>query len=252
MDCLRQWLTENSYSRQEELSFGDCDASGRARMGTLLGLLAAAAGHDFDARGLPWERLYAMRQVILLSRIALRVRRSPVTGEVVTVTTYENGSRGAHMRRNFEIAAGDGTLLLSAKSDWILVDPVERKILRPSAFTGRVLTLCTKEIDAPECGKLTLPAEGTEELGRRPVRYSDLDCNGHVYSGNYGDIVWDALPPELQTAPVREFALNYSKEAVPGEELTLRGLRQGDEYRMEGLCGAGVCFTARCLFGEPD
>lgn len=248
LDCLRQWLTENSFSRQEELIFRDCDARGRARLGALLSLMAAVAGHDFDARGLPYEKLYEMRQVILLSRLSLRIHRHPVVREVLTVTTYENGISGAHMRRNYELTAQDGALLLSGRSDWILVDPVERKILRPDVFTGRVLTLCPREIDAPECRKIRLPKEGTDDLGGRTIRYSDLDCNGHVYSGNYGDILWDALPEDLQSADLREFYLNYSKEATLGEELRLRGIRDGAAYRMEGLCGAGVSFTAECVF----
>lgn len=50
-------MTEDFYSRREELIFRDCDARGRVRLGTLLSLLASTAGHDFDARGLDFRRL---------------------------------------------------------------------------------------------------------------------------------------------------------------------------------------------------
>ena len=43
MDCFRQTLTENSYSRQEEMNFAGCDQFQRARVGTLLSLAAAMA-----------------------------------------------------------------------------------------------------------------------------------------------------------------------------------------------------------------
>lgn len=246
MDCLRQKLTEESFSRQEELIFRDCDARGKARLGTLLSLLAATAGHDFDARGLPYEKLLEIRQVILLSRVSLRIHRHPSAGEIVTVTTWEDGVHGAHMGRNFEIA-GD-VLCVSAKSDWILVDPIERKILRPETFTGKELHAFSKAIDAPACRKIRLPAEGTEDLGQRKIVYSDLDCNGHVYSGNYGDIIWDALPADLQGGELREFSMNYAREATLGENLRLRGFRSGNTYRMEGLSSAGTCFTCACVF----
>lgn len=248
MDCLRQVLTEEYFSRQEELIFRDCDARGKVRLGALLSLFAAAAGHDFDARGLPYEKLFEIRQVILLSRISLRIHRHPEVGEVVTVTTWEDGIHGAHMDRNFELASSDGTLCVSAKSDWILVDPVDRKILRPETFIGKELHECSKKIDAPACRKIRLPADGTENLGQRKIVYSDLDCNGHVYSGNYGDIIWDALPTDLQSAELREFSLNYAKEATLGENLALRGFRGGNAYRMEGLCGAGISFACECVF----
>ncbi|MFR3922616.1 MAG: hypothetical protein ACLTYN_12335 [Dysosmobacter welbionis] len=48
--------------------------------------------------------------------------------------------------------------------------------------------------------------------------WSDLDGNGHVYSGNYGDFVWDYLPADLQEKVPREFFINYSKEATLGQE----------------------------------
>lgn len=247
MDCLRQELREESFSRQEELIFRDCDARGQIRLGALLSLFAATAGHDFDARGLSYKKLLEIRQVILLSRISLRIHRRPMAGEVVTVTTWENGICGAHLGRNFEISDDEGALCVSARSGWILVDPVDRKILRPSAFTGKKIGVCPKEIDAPDCRKIRLAKNGTEELGERKIVYSDLDCNGHIYSGNYGDIIWDALPPDLQGAELRDFSLDYAKEATIGESLQLRGVRSEDTYRMEGLCGTGICFACECI-----
>ena len=80
------------------------------------------------------------------------------------------------------------------------------------------------------------------------MRWSDLDGNGHVYSANYGDIVWDYLPGDLQSRIPREFYINYSREATLGEELRLLGLREEGTYRMEALGPEGACFTALCVF----
>ena len=130
------------------------------------------------------------------------------------------------MQRVYEMEDQEGRLRVSIKSDWILIDPVTRKILRPSAFTAKPIGTCPKEIDCPEPHKIALPREGTEDLGTRIVRWSDLDGNGHLYSGNYGDIVWDALPEDLRDQVPREFQINYSKEATLGEELRLVGVRE--------------------------
>ena len=87
-----------------------------------------------------------------------------------------------------------------------------------------------------------------EELGTRRVVWSDLDGNGHVYSGNYGDFVWDYLPADLQEQLPKEFFINYSKEATLGQELRMVGARRENEYLMEGLGPEGVCFSAQCVF----
>ena len=247
MSELKEVLQEDSYLRQKQLIFADCDRYRRARVSTLLSIAAAVAGADYDARGLTYDRLYEMREVFLLSRIALRIHRDPMALQTVDVSTWEDGVKGAHMQRVYEIADREG-VLVSIRSDWILVDPVTRHIMRPGTFTARKLGVCPKTIDAPEPRKIQLPREGLEELGDRKVVWSDLDGNGHVYSGNYGDFVWDYLPADLQEKLPREFFINYSKEATLGQELRMVGYRQGSDYLMEGIGPDGVCFSAQCVF----
>lgn len=250
LEYLQQKQLENGCFRQEELTYADCDCRERVRVATLLSKAAVFAGYDYDARGLTHQRLYEMREVFLLSRMALHIHDCPRAGDVLGITTWENGVKGAHMQRVYEMADQTGNVRVSVKSDWILVDPVTRKILRPGSFTAKKLGLCPKEIDCPDTRKIALPKGGLEERGQRRVAWSDLDGNGHLFSGNYGDIVWDYLPEDLQRRTPRTFYINYSKEATLGETLRLVGVREGDAYRMEGLGPEGACFTALCEFGE--
>ena len=248
MEDFKQSLTENSYTRQEELVFWDCDREKRMRVAAILSKMAAFAGYDYDARGLTYEKLYAMREVFLLSRVAVRVHACPHARDVLTITTWENGAKAAHMQRVFEMADQTGRLCISVKSDWILVDPVDRKILRPSAFTAKPLGPAVADTDCPDCRKILPPREKLMEAAVRKVRFTDLDHNGHLYSGRYPDIVWDELPEDLQRGTLRDFQINYSKEATLGEELTLLACREGQTCEMEGLCGPERCFTCRCEF----
>ena len=244
MQDFRQELTEYSYIRQEELIFGQCDRNENARMAAILDKVASFGGYDYDARGMTREVLLEMGYAFLLSRVAIRVHRRPKYGDVLTVQTWENGAKGAHMQRVFEMTDQKGELCVSAKSDWVLVHPETHKIQRPRSFVHEEFVPCPKPIDCPEPKKIVLPKEGLEELGTRKVVWSDLDGNGHLYSGRYGDIVWDYLPAELQDEMPRDFYLNYSKEATLGQELQLLGYREENAYRMEGVGENGVCFTA--------
>ena len=249
MSDLREVLQENSYLRQKQLIFADCDRYQRARVSTLLSIAAAVAGADYDARGLTYEKLYEMREVFLLSRLAMRIHQIPMAGEVLDIATYENGIKGAHMQRVYEMRDQTGEARVSVKSDWILVNPATRKIMRPSAFTAKPIQTCGRVIDCPDPKKLLLPHEGVEELGTRQVVWSDLDGNGHLYSANYGDIIWDYLPCDLQERTPREFYINYNHEATLGETLRLVGFRNGDgSYLMEALGPDAACFTALCVF----
>lgn len=248
MRAFEQQLYDNGYSRQEELTFRDCDRNKQMRMSAILTKMAVFGGYDYDARGLTHEKLLSLREVFLLSRAAVRIHRCPVDRDVLTIRTWEDGIKGVHMRRVYEMSDDSGAVLVSAKSDWILCDPVTRRILRPSTFTAKPLLPCPKEIDCPEPKKLRFPAEGRVELGTRRVAWSDLDGNGHLFSGNYGDIVWDYLPEDWRERAVETFFINYSKEATLGEALQLVGVPDGDTYHMEAVGPDGVCFTASCGF----
>ena len=247
MENFAQQLIDISYSRETEVVFSDCDRNKRMRVAAMLTKAAIFAGHDYDARGLTHDILLEKREVFLLSRMALRIHRCPVSGDILNITTWENGVRGAHMQRVYEFRNRAGEKCVSAKSDWILVDPVSRKILRPGTFTARPITTCPVEIDCPDPKKILVPADA-DALGDRCVRWSDLDGNGHLFSGHYGDIVWDALPEELQERCPREFFINYNHEATLGQVLTLTGCREENTYRMEGKGPDVPCFTALAVF----
>lgn len=248
MESFKQELYENGYFRQEELVFRDCDRAQRARVSALLSKMASFAGYDYDARGLTHEVLWAGREAFLLSRAALKIHDCPRARDVLDITTWEAGAKAAHMCRNYEMRDREGRLRVSARTDWILVDPETRKILRPSSFTAKPLMTSDRPLDCPETRKVLFPREGREDLGTRTVRWSDLDGNGHLFSGNYGDVIWDALPEDLQPLVPREFYINYSREAVLGDALRLEGARSGAGYFVEGLGPQGVCFTALCVF----
>ena len=248
MEDFKQILTENSYIRQEEVNFGECDRSEKIRMAGLLGKVASFGGYDYDARGITREVLIKMGYAFLLSRVAIKIHRWPQHSDLLTVQTWENGAKGAHMQRVFEMTDQNGQLCVSSRSDWVLVDPVNHKIARPRSFVHEEFIPCPKEIDCEQPKKILPPKEGLEELGCRKVAWSDLDGNGHLYSGRYGDIIWDYLPEDLQDMELKEFYINYSKEATLGQELRIRGFREENTYRMEGVGPASTCFTALCVY----
>ena len=201
MEDFKQILTENSYIRQEEVNFGECDRSEKIRMAGLLGKVASFGGYDYDARGITREVLIKMGYAFLLSRVAIKIHRWPQHSDLLTVQTWENGAKGAHMQRVFEMTDQNGQLCVSSRSDWVLVDPLNHKIARPRSFVHEEFIPCPKEIDCEQPKKILLPKEGLEELGCRKVVWSDLDGNGHLYSGRYGDIIWDYLQEDLQEYP---------------------------------------------------
>ena len=248
MEDFKQRLEGELYSRQEELTFWDCDKNKQVRIAALLSKMAAFGGYHYDAMGFTHEVLAEAGVAFLLSRAAIRIHHRPRFRDVLTVNTWENGAKGVHTQRVFRMLDQTGRLCVSGKSDWILADPATHRLLRPSAFTLRPYGTCPVEIDCPEPKKLLLPKEGLDDLGLRQICWSDLDGNGHLFSGNYGDIVWDALPADLREKSVTEFYINYSREVRLGDTLRLEGTPVENGYLMQGHGPESLCFAAQCVF----
>ena len=105
MEYLTQEVTETTFSRELELDFSTCDLRRRMKLSAMLGAMASAGGYDYDARGLPYERMREMGQVFLLSQISLKVHHLPENRDILKVTTWENGSHGVHVYRCYRPAS---------------------------------------------------------------------------------------------------------------------------------------------------
>jgi len=181
----------------------------------------------------------------LVSRLMLQVGRMPVLGQQLQVSTCPLGTRGAQFFRETDAISG-GETLVKLYTSWTLFDPAARKILRPDAFPKAVVN-GVLDIDPHE---LRFATQKGGLAGRRPVRYSDLDPNGHVNNAAYFDIICDMLPLEaLRRAAPRRVCLYYDHEALPGQDLCLYQAEANGEYHLMGEQGEHRCFEARVTLG---
>ena len=100
--------------------------------------------------------------------------------------------------------------------------------------------------------KLRLPQD-LELAGRRKLRYSDTDLNGHVNNTRYADFACDALEME-RLGPDRflsSMQIGYLAECRPGEELLLWTKEQDGTHFVQGMDEGGKSrFEAALIFGE--
>jgi acyl-CoA thioesterase FadM len=135
METYRAWQDGPTFHWETVLGFRDCDEQKQQRLSSLLDLLVEASGRDYALRGFPHERMVALRQVFLLSRLRLRIVRPLRHPERAEVVTWEDGTVGARVRREYELRDGQGALCCAARSEWLLADPVDHRLLRPH-FNG--------------------------------------------------------------------------------------------------------------------
>lgn len=227
----------------QRINFYNCDSSRNLTLRAYLEWSVELGNLHLESRGITWPEMQEKRQVFLLSRLAFR-RMAPVTyAQSCRFTTWEFGVKGPQFIRNFSLEGEDGQVLAQSTSAWILVDPVERSILRPSQCVYTMQPNPTPV--APELRRLHLPQ--LPELARHRVRPSQIDCNGHMGNPFYADILSDYAPEPFQGSVVEELQMSFDHEARLGDELTLRGRVTGpDSYEMQAVLPDGKkCFEAQ-------
>lgn len=195
-----------------------------------------------ESRGITWQQMREERQIILLSRLAY-TRLAPATyGQNCRFTTWEYGVKGPQFIRNFSLEGEDGRVLAQSTSAWILVDPVERKILRPSQCLHELLPH-PREV-SPEIQRFRLPEMPV--VARHQVRPSQIDGNGHMGNQFYADLLTDYAPAPFAGRTVQSAQMTFDHEAREGEVLTLCAEATGPEsYAMSGRLPDGrKCFEA--------
>ena len=235
---------EKIFRREQEVHFYDCDPQSRMKISAANRLLADMADAHYAARGMDHRWLWEYGFVFLVSKVSIRFDRLPCPREILTADTWERGIKGASFLRDFEVRDAEGNRVLTACTAWMLVDPATWQVLRPSAFPNAQPTGI--EADCPPCRRLKMD-EGLP-VGKREVRYSDLDANGHVYNAVYSDIAVDVLPEEFRKKQLYTFQINFIHQAVLGDTISLF-LQQTDDYTVviKGVVGDHDCFL--CEFG---
>lgn len=227
----------------QRINFYNCDREQNLTLRSYLEWSGEMGNLHLESWGITWREMQQQRQVFLLSRLAFR-RMAPITyGMRCRFTTWEYGIKGPQFIRNFSLTGEDGQVLAQSTSAWILVDPVERKILRPSQC---VYTMQPTPIPVqPMLERLHLP--DLPELARHVVQPAQIDCNGHLGNQFYADLLTDYAPAEFRGKAVQRLQMSFDHEAYLDQELTICGQETGpDSYLMEASLPDGRrCFGAK-------
>ena len=237
------------YEKTQDVSFSLCDFTERLKPSALLCLTSDLAGEDYGDRGLPHDKLLNEGFVFLVSRVRFSIRRNVWAEERIKFITYERKLAGPFCIRDYILEDAGGERIIEGRSAWILCDPNTRRILRPSSFPHEIQNHEDIILEVGEPDKLC-QIEDMQRIGERRVVYSDLDGNGHVNNSVYGDIACDVLPMELFEGELKEFAINFVKEAKMGDTITLYGGRDGESHVVKGYIGESMCFE--CAFTFED
>ena len=236
---------ENVTEKDYHITFFDCDYLERIKISTILRLCSELAGEDYTKKGMSHEWLWRRNMVFLLSRVSVRINKYPRYEQDIVISTWEIGTKGVMFLRGFHIRdKKTSELLCDIETAWILIDPKERHIHKPTVFTAvHPLTVAPDMIlSTKPTGKIS--AQNLIRCGTREVRTSDIDANGHMFNAVYADAALDVLSKEQFERNIRDFRINFVSEAVRGDTINLSFGENNKVITVLGECGGKRCFEA--------
>ena len=178
------------------------------------------------ARGYAW--------VLLRYEVEL-LRRLPAMDERFVVKTFHDMNHGYRTLRVFQVETPSGVPLVWAKTSWLLLDLAAGRPVRPAAHLPDF-----RDIPDPSG-----PDAGEVHETVYPVRFHDLDANGHVNNAVYFEWIFEATPLDLMAWGPRSISASFRASAKLGDVLTVRAHEfegaQTDEGRtfVYEIAGAG-------------
>jgi len=225
------------FSRDYLVHYYEADAMRYLTLPSLVQYFEDIAILHSGDRGMDLEFFKVNHCGWMLLKWDIQVERLPLFGEMVGVSTEVHAMKSFLADRVFRMTAGDGSLLATARSNWLLVDTDRRRPMRiPANQYGQFGLAPGAEAEfvaidevpplGPEGEALPDDAGSARalqsgELLRSTVRTynSDIDTNGHVNNVRYIDWALDALPEDFLPRHVPTgIRVQYRKELSAGSE----------------------------------
>ncbi len=234
---------QNIYSKTFDLRTSDFDANKKLLPSAVLDLFQVAAGEHANILGCGIDSLIKRDLLWVLVRTKYTVIKQPKMFSTVRVKTWPLPPSRVGFQRDYLMEAEDGTPLIKASSDWVIINSKTRRIapagdiypqglnyIEDKNFEGRLPKI--SDFEAGECAMTVTPG------------YSQLDMNGHVNNTKYANYVVDALRPT--TEEIVDFQIDYRQEVKCGEKLNLYLNKDGDIATVKGVSDGGdLKFTAQ-------
>lgn len=246
MGCI---LDKTAFEWDFRVTSFDVDTFNRLRLSSLMKYQQEIGGMHLFEFGTTSERMAKEQNLaFIFTKMNIAIHQLPKAQDKVIMRTWCSGLKGVRFTRNYLLFDENRKLLTEAKVEVTTLDLKTRKIVRPNEINGFSDFLYNDELenmaDAPT--KLTVP-DKLEAVYTRPVRFSDIDYNGHVNNTVYADMSLDCLDPKVLNTPIKGFQINFISEVMPNETVSVGVASQDGDYVFTGNTPDRQCFVARLI-----
>ncbi len=215
------------YSEEIVIRSYHVDLQRKLTLSKLCSFFQEIAGNHTVACGVGWDVLQQEELFWVLSRLQIDVNTYPVWEDKIKINTWSNGLNGLMAIRHFQVEDEHGNELVRAISSWLMVSSKTRRLVRADEYM-RDFPLNDKWLYEHAPGKieaLSNPVKMTESN----VQFTETDMNFHMNNVSYIERIMNSYDFDfLLENRIKEFEINFLKEAVPGDILGVGYQKSGD------------------------
>lgn len=245
----------NPYVWHTHITTYDAGPDQTLRLSSQLKLQQEVGEMQLAERGAGFCQLLEAGIAFVLTRTQSLILRAPILGEKIAIRTWPRGTQGAQFFRCYEFRSEEtDELLISSVSAFALVDTVEHRPLRPRVFYEKFPSVLVDLEDTTLCPdpKKWTPAAEPTAVAESVVTHSVTDWNHHLNNTVYADLLTDFMPGQAFGKRFLSFAIEYLREALPGDRLQLSSaeypVEDGTETVLTGSHERGECFRAKAVW----
>lgn len=208
------------FQNKYRLRSAECDAKNQMRLRSLFNLFQDMADLHAEKFGFGYRFCLQNHMTWVGTGYHVKINKLPQRDEEFIIQTWHAGSELMTARRDFKILDLNGNVLVSAYSNWALIDLNKKRPVIVQKFLSDETLVLEKVIDA-NFKKVILPdCMGQGHLLQ--IRRDDIDINQHVNNAVYPMWIFDGLTEEfLKGHRLEELKIQFKTGALYENEVAI-------------------------------
>ena len=249
MDNMLKECPDGVYQYKMEITSGDVDANGNVTPGALARMMQDATEAHMKEAGLGYQTLREKGLLWFIVWTSVWIERLPKQGESCVICTWPGEVKLGMYSRRYVFFTALGEELLTTSSLFMMIDEKTRKMVPPKELPSELAEIVME--GQPILPKQRLKFPELPLVQAHAVQDYEIDKNGHVNNAFYLDWTYQLLNTEyMKKHPLKFFWVQYSKELMPGQTVSMEHTIAGNEFFVKGVADGESSFQVKMEFAE--
>lgn len=211
----------NIFEKVYTINFFDVDSEHKCKFSSLGNFLWDVIISQSDSLGETKEGFAQNNCIWVLLKYDITIYEYPKLRDEIKVQTKVLGAKKFYGYRQNTIKNSEGKVIGEVFSTAILIDFEKRRPMRISAEQSEIYGLKEELDEVPALDDIP-KIQKIDYIKNYPVRYSDIDSNGHVNNVKYIEMAMDTLPRSILTEyNLFNIKVLFKKETTDGDTLNI-------------------------------